>query len=65
VGPLDAFSTARRGLLAKFADFTTTMRYVHPTPEYKRKAAEKLEQFNVEQLFAQSRNSEFLQKSLQ
>jgi hypothetical protein len=27
---------------------TTTMRYVHPTPEHKRQAMEKLEQFNAE-----------------
>lgn len=30
---------------------TTTMRYVHPTPEHKRAAVDKLERFNVEQLF--------------
>lgn len=28
-----------------------TMRYVHPTPEHKRAAVEKLERFNAEQLF--------------
>ena len=28
---------------------TTTMRYVHPTPEHKRQAMDKLEQFNLEQ----------------
>jgi integrase len=30
---------------------TTTMRYIHPTPEHKRAAVEKLERFNVEQVF--------------
>jgi len=30
---------------------TTTMRYVHPTPEHKRAAVDKLERFNVEQAF--------------
>ena len=30
---------------------TTTMRYVHPTPEHKRAAVDKLERFNVEQVF--------------
>lgn len=29
-----------------------TMRYVHPTPEHKREAMRKLEQFNLEQVFA-------------
>ena len=29
-----------------------TMRYVHPTPEHKRQAVNKLEQFNVEHVFA-------------
>jgi len=47
------------------SSITTTMRYVHPTPEHKRKAAEKLEQFNVEQLFAQVEIGESLQKSRQ
>jgi integrase len=37
---------------------TTTMRYVHPTPEHKRQAMEKLEQFNVEHtLLAQAQDS--------
>jgi integrase len=43
---------------------TTTMRYVHPTPEHKRKAAEKLELFNTEQLFAHAEIGRSLQKSL-
>ena len=30
---------------------STTLRYVHPTPEHKREAVRKLEQFNAEQLF--------------
>jgi len=29
------------------SSITTTMRYVHPTPEHKRNAVEKLEQFNI------------------
>ena len=29
-----------------------TLRYVHPTPEHKQEAVKKLEQFNVEQVFA-------------
>jgi hypothetical protein len=34
------------------------MRYVHPTPEHKRQAMEKLEQFNVEHtLLAQAQDS--------
>jgi hypothetical protein len=31
---------------------TMTMRYVHPTPEHKREAVRKLEQFNADQLIA-------------
>ena len=42
---------------------TTTMRYVHPTPEHKRQAMEKLEQFNNEHVFALSQNGESLQNS--
>ena len=34
------------------SNITTTMRYVHPTPEHKRAAVEKLEQYNVQQVFA-------------
>ena len=30
---------------------TTTMRYIHPTPEHKRAAVDKLERFNMEQVF--------------
>jgi integrase len=33
------------------SDISTTMRYVHPTPEHKRMAVDKLERFNVEQIF--------------
>ena len=33
------------------SDISTTMRYVHPTPEHKRAAVKKLERFNVEQVF--------------
>ena len=35
------------------SSITTIMRHVHPTPEHKRNAVEKLEQFNIAQLFAQ------------
>jgi len=34
------------------SDISMTMRYVHPTPEHKREAVKKLEQFNVDQVFA-------------
>ena len=34
------------------SDISTTMPYVHPTPEHKREAVRKLERFNVEQVFA-------------
>jgi hypothetical protein len=34
------------------SDISTTMRYVHPTPEHKQKAVRKLERFNVAQVFA-------------
>jgi integrase len=34
------------------SQISMTMRYVHPTPEHKRQAVQKLEQFNVEQVFA-------------
>ena len=33
-----------------------TMRYVHPTPEHKREAVNKLEHFNIEQVFAMHEN---------
>lgn len=42
------------------SSITTTMRYVHPTPEHKRSAVEKLERFNVKQLFARIENAESL-----
>ena len=44
---------------------TMTMRYVHPTPEHKREAVRKLEQFNVQQTFAQFEGAESPQKSPQ
>lgn len=44
---------------------TMTMRYVHPTPEHKREAVRKLEQFNAEQLFAQYERQRSPQKSPQ
>jgi integrase len=47
------------------SSITTTMRYVHPTPEHKRRAVEKLERFNIEQVFARIEDRESLQKSLQ
>jgi hypothetical protein len=31
---------------------SVTMRYVHPTPEHKREAVDKLERFNVAHVFA-------------
>jgi integrase len=34
------------------SDITTTMRYVHPTPEHKREAVRKLEDYNRNQVFA-------------
>jgi len=34
------------------SDISTTMRYVHPTPEHKREAMRKLERYNMEQVFA-------------
>jgi site-specific recombinase XerD len=34
------------------ADISTTMRYVHPTPEHKREAVRKLENYNRNQVFA-------------
>jgi integrase len=44
---------------------TMTIRYVHPTPEHKREAVRKLEQFNAEQLFAQYERRGSPQKSPQ
>ncbi|MBI2818177.1 MAG: tyrosine-type recombinase/integrase [Acidobacteria bacterium] len=38
------------------SQISTTMRYVHPTPEHKRAAVEKLERFNVAQLMATYEN---------
>ena len=34
------------------SQISMTLRYVHPTPEHKQEAVKKLEQFNVEQVFA-------------
>ncbi len=42
-----------------------TMRYVHPTPEHKREAVRKLEQFNAAQVFAKYERAESPQKSPQ
>jgi hypothetical protein len=44
-----------------------TMRYVHPTDQHKREAAEKLETYNRERLFSLANNgdAEYLQKALQ
>lgn len=47
------------------SSITTTMRYVHPTPEHKRKAMDKLEQFNIAQVFAQYEEQGYPQKSPQ
>jgi len=47
------------------SSITTTMRYVHPTPEHKRRAVDKLERYNIEQVFARIEDRESLQKSLQ
>ena len=33
------------------SNISTTMRYVHPTPEHRQEALKKLERFNVEQDF--------------
>lgn len=44
---------------------TTTMHYVHPTLEHKRRAVEKLEQFNIAQVFATAEGEGSLQNSLQ
>ena len=34
------------------SNISTTMRYVHPTPEHKRNAVDKLERFNIDQTLA-------------
>jgi integrase len=48
------------------SNISTTMRYVHPTPEHKREAVRKLERYNVEQMFAMhERQSKSPQKSPQ
>ena len=45
---------------------TTTLRYVHPTPEHKRAAVDQLERFNVEQVFqVYERRQGYPQKSPQ
>jgi hypothetical protein len=41
------------------SSITTTMRYVHPTPEHKRRGMEQLERFNVEKVFARIEDTEF------
>jgi integrase len=38
------------------SNVSTTMRYVHPTPEHKTEAVRKLEKFNAEQMFAMHEN---------
>ena len=50
--------------LAGHANVQMTMRYIHPTPEHKREAMKKLEQYSVGQLIAhrdmeQSADTEF------
>ena len=34
------------------SNISTTMRYIHPTPEHKRQAVLKLERYNAEQIFS-------------
>jgi len=34
------------------SDISTTMKYVHPTPQHKKEAVKKLEQYNQDQVFA-------------
>ena len=52
--------------LMGLSHISITMRYVHPTPEHKREAVDKLERFNTEQVFAMHENlSGSLQKSPQ
>jgi site-specific recombinase XerD len=38
------------------SDISTTMQYVHPTPEHKQEAVRKLEKFNAEQVIAMYEN---------
>jgi len=33
------------------SNISTTMRYIHPTPEHKRQAVQNLERYNAEQVF--------------
>ena len=40
------------GVGIDLCQISMTLRYVHPTPEHKQEAVKKLEQFNVEQVFA-------------
>jgi integrase len=47
------------------SSITTTLRYVHPTPEHKRKAMEMPEQFNLDQLFVGLESLGYPQKSPQ
>jgi integrase len=48
------------------SDILTTMRYVHPTPEHKREAVRKLEDYNRSQVLAlYEPNLGYPQKSLQ
>jgi hypothetical protein len=35
------------------SEISTTLRYIHPTPEHKQEALKKLERFNVEQVFSE------------
>ena len=47
------------------SNISTTLRYVHPTPEHKQEALRKLEKFNAEQVIAPYENRGYPQKSPQ
>lgn len=47
------------------SNISVTMRYVHPTPDHKREAVQKLERYNMEQVFATYDRSGSPQKSPQ
>jgi hypothetical protein len=47
------------------SSITTTLRYVHRPRSTSAQPAEKLGQFNIEQLFARVEHGDSLQKSLQ
>jgi hypothetical protein len=50
---LQALLTAEQvATMTGYLQISMTLRYVHPTPEHKQDAVKKLEQFNVDQVFA-------------